>query len=533
MKIVKNYEKFSEEYRLNENFLKNAWDKVIKFFRDKFGKYAWAWYAAFLIKTGKLPKKKVEIYIPKSLRKELDINLPDDISLEVESIDWENVYLTDTLNETINESVVELEVPPGSEIRNVDVEILKDKIRTVYEMNAYRVKQGKKRNKTHALFIWGAPGIGKTDILNEVANDLDIWVQEWHLSQIEPTDFRGIPKIVNVEDDDDPSHERTVTRLPALFPTSDTIKPGSYKEKNYKKNIDVTVNVNDDVEHKGKGGIMFFDEINRAPKMVLSAALSLCLGGRIGDYELPDHWIVIAAGNRAEDLGSYSPTVIEPALANRFQHVNFAPKMESWFNWAAKRDYINPDLLGFFKFAPDYFHKLDPEKEPKAWPSPRSWDQASEEEFHLRRHDWSNPLSKKQVTDLYTDYVGMDAAIKYAGYLDLKKYFDENDVENVFKKGKGAKQIPKDLSQSYAASASIAGYKKNKELTEKELTNFLEYSLNLPDLETRTPLLSAFIHQHPECKEKEPWKKIWWTWIRQWHKELKGLDNEEWFKNNK
>ena len=127
----------------------------------------------------------------------------------------------------------------------------------------------------------------------------------------------------------------------------------------------------------------------------------------------------------------------------------------------------------------------------------------------------------------------MDAAIKYAGYLDLKKYFDENDVENVFKKGKGAKQIPKDLSQSYAASASIAGYKKNKELTEKELTNFLEYSLNLPDLETRTPLLSAFIHQHPECKEKEPWKKIWWTWIRQWHKELKGLDNEEWFKNNK
>jgi len=221
MKTLRNYKDFSEN-RLNENFLKKSWEKITKYFKKKYKELAWLYYAIFLKKNDKLPKEKVELFIPKSLKLE---------DIKVESL--------------ITEDVIDLEHPDPN-IRNVDVPALRKKIRRVFDMNMKRVNDKKPRKKNHALFIWGAPGIGKTEILHQVAEENDAVVIEWHLSQIEPTDFRGIPKIENPGNTGDPKDERTVVKLPELFPDSDTQQPG----------------------------IMFFDEMNRAPQMVLSAALS-------------------------------------------------------------------------------------------------------------------------------------------------------------------------------------------------------------------------------------------------------------------
>ena len=473
MKTLKNYKDFSEN-RLNENFLKDTWKKITTFFKEKYKELGWLYYALFLKKNDKLPKEKVEIFIPSSLKLK-------NVDLATESL--------------IIEDVVSLDHPDPN-IRNVGVEDLVKKIRRIFDMNIRRVKDGKPRKKNHALFIWGAPGIGKTEILNQVAEQNDAVVIEWHLSQIEPTDFRGIPKIENPKNTGNPEDERTVVKLPELFPDSDTKQPG----------------------------IMFFDEMNRAPSMVLSAALSLCLTGKIGSYTLPEKWIVVAAGNRAIDLGDATPTTIEPALANRFSHVNYSPSLEDWIKWAYRQENMNPDIINFVKFKPQYFHKLDPDIEPQAWASPRSWELASEEDYAARGYDWSKPLSSVEITQIYTDSVGAEAATAFDGYLELKKFYNEKDVENVYKVGKNAKPLPKRADQAYAASASIASYKKGKKLTEKELLNLLEYTLNLKDIETRTPILSQFKDFHPEVKTDEPWKTIWWEHIKKWYKELKEME---------
>lgn len=500
MKKILDYNNFSDDYRLNENLLKRAWGKVIDFFRDKYKTGAWLYYALFLKKLGKLPKKKVEIIVPSTYHLD-ELPTETEVGLTAESINakFDAVTITEKLltEKVINEDVINLRHNDPN-IRNLDVPDLVDRIKRVYQMNARRVEKGEKRTKNQALFIWGAPGIGKTEILNQVAEQLGCVVQEWHLSQIEPTDFRGVPKIENVLGSGKAEDERTVSKLPAIFPTDDG--------------------------ENGRGGIMFFDEINRAPKMVLSAALSLCLGGKIGTYELPPHWIVIAAGNRPDDLGGAVATEIEPALANRFGHVNYAPTLERWIDWALSKDNINPDLIAFLTWNKSYFHKLDPEKDTKNWPSPRSWEMASSEDYFERGEDWHNKLPMSKVQDIYTDFVGGEAAVAFVEYLKLKEYYNEKDVKDVYEKGPKAKKPPTRLDQARAAMASIAFFKKGEDLTVKELTNILDFALSLENLEARTSMISFMKMVHPEIREKDPWKDVYWTYVKKWHKELKELD---------
>ena len=130
-------------------------------------------------------------------------------------------------------------------------------------------------------------------------------------------------------------------------------------------------------------------------------------------------------------------------------------------------------------------------------------------------------LSNK-IQNIYTPLVGNEAAIAFIEYLKLKEFYNENDVKDVYEKGAKAKKPPTRLDQARAAAASIAFWKKGEELTVKELNNILDFALGLPELESKTTLLSFLSKVHPEFKNKEPWKTIWWDYVKKWHKDLKG-----------
>ena len=427
MKIVKNYDNFSEEYQLNENLFGQVWGAIVNYFKRHFGIHAWIYYALYLQKKGQLPAHQVELICPPSYLNKNE--LPQDIEISQELKDrFESEYskkdeedeeevAADTANAVLKEGLA----PDTSdhislshadpEMEDVNVKQLKDVIIQVYQMNAMRAKRhGEEkyssksqfvRKKTHAVFIWGAPGIGKTEILHQVAKELEVAVEEWHLATIEPTDFRGVPKVENVMNSNDPKDERSVSKLPALFPTSDG------------KN--------------GKGGIMFFDELNRAPEMVLGASLSLALSGRHGQYELPPHWIVIAAGNRPDDIPGR--LIDDKILWNRFHHLNYKPEIEEWAEYSKTLPYMNPDLIEFLSkkdkdgrsIYGEYYHQLTPEKSNPNWPSPRTWEMASEEEYFERGEDWNNRLSKQDIQDIYEDLVGYKAAVAFSNFAEAQE----------------------------------------------------------------------------------------------------------------
>ena len=114
-------------------------------------------------------------------------------------------------------------------------------------------------------FLWGAPGIGKSSIVKQIAQSNEIDFIDLRLALMDPTDLKGIPFY------DKESHT-ALWAPPAFLP-------------------------------KSGEGILFLDELNSAAPSVQASAYQLILDRRVGEYELPDGWAIVAAGNRESDRG--------------------------------------------------------------------------------------------------------------------------------------------------------------------------------------------------------------------------------------
>jgi MoxR-like ATPase len=185
------------------------------------------------------------------------------------------------------------------------------------------------------VMLWGPPGVGKSQIIAQVAARHAATMIDIRLSQMEPSDLRGIPFRVG---------DRVEWAVPAMLP---------------------------DVERHGPEGVLFLDEITSAPPSVSAAAYQLILDRRLGAYEVPSGWAIFAAGNRQGDRGV---TYTMPApLANRFSHFEVEANLDDWVSWAYSNG-IDERLIGFLRFRPERLFDFDPAHNPVAFPSPRSWE---------------------------------------------------------------------------------------------------------------------------------------------------------------
>ena len=185
------------------------------------------------------------------------------------------------------------------------------------------------------VMLWGPPGVGKSQVIAQVASRHAVPMIDIRLSQMEPSDLRGIPFRVD---------NRVEWAVPAMLP---------------------------DAEGHGPEGVLFLDEITSAPPSVSAAAYQLILDRRLGAYEVPDGWAIFAAGNRQGDRGV---TYTMPApLANRFSHFEIEANLDDWVSWAYENG-IDERLIGFLRFRPERLFDFDPAHNPVAFPSPRSWE---------------------------------------------------------------------------------------------------------------------------------------------------------------
>ena len=184
----------------------------------------------------------------------------------------------------------------------------------------------------NAAMIWGPPGVGKSSIVAQVAEANALRFVDVRLSQLAPTDLRGLPVAV----------EGTSTWFPPEFLPRD----GS--------------------------GILFLDELNMAAPTMQGVAQQLVLDRRVGSYVLPDGWFVWAAGNRKQDRAS----VFEmPApLANRFLHLAIEPDLDDFRRYGHATG-LSEQILAFLSFRPELLHAIDAKR--PSWPSPRSWVMAN------------------------------------------------------------------------------------------------------------------------------------------------------------
>lgn len=183
-----------------------------------------------------------------------------------------------------------------------------------------------------STMIWGPPGIGKSSIVAQTAEAHGMACIDVRLSQLAPTDLRGLPVPEN--------------GLSRWYPPEFLPRQGA--------------------------GILFLDEVNLAPPAMQGMAQQLILDRRVGSYVVPDDWFIWAAGNRKEDRAAVFD--MPAPLANRFIHLVVEPDFESFKAYALTHN-IHEQILAFLAFRPELLHKLDPQQ--PAWPSPRSWLVAS------------------------------------------------------------------------------------------------------------------------------------------------------------
>jgi hypothetical protein len=192
-----------------------------------------------------------------------------------------------------------------------------------------------RRGHHNPVMLWGPPGVGKSQMIAQVAARHAAPVIDIRLSQMEPSDLRGIP--FRVED-------RVEWAVPSMLP---------------------------DAERHGSEGILFLDEITSAPPSVSAAAYQLILDRQLGAYTVPPGWAIFAAGNRQGDRGV---TYTMPApLANRFSHLEVDVNLDDWVAWAYSAG-IDERIIGFLRFRPELLFDFDPAHNPMAFPSPRSWE---------------------------------------------------------------------------------------------------------------------------------------------------------------
>ena len=256
------------------------------------------------------------------------------------------------------------------------------------------------------VFMWGPPGIGKSDIVKQIGQEFDREVIDVRLSLWEPTDIKGIPYYN--------SDSKTMTWAPpAELPTD----PEST-------------------------AILFLDELNSAAPATQAAAFQLVLNRRVGTYELPKGVSIVAAGNREADKGV---TYRMPSpLANRFVHIELKHDFEDWLNWATLNR-IHEQVVGYISFAKQDLYDFDPKSSSRAFATPRSWSFVSE----LLGDD---DLPENTLTDLVAGAVGEGLAVKFMAHRKVAKQMP--NPEDILA-GKVKKCDIKEISAMYSLTVSM------------------------------------------------------------------------------
>ena len=258
------------------------------------------------------------------------------------------------------------------------------------------------------LMVWGAPGLGKSSILREVAEKLGIGFIDVRLAQREPVDIRGLPV---------PSDDGVKWLVASEWPRD----PGSR-------------------------GIILFDEITAADRSLQVAAYEFILDRRLGTlYTVPDGWYICAAGNRTEDRAVAA--TMSSALANRFLHVEVREDAEAWIAWALLHD-IHPSVAGFIRFRPELLFRQEGENLERGWPSPRAWERVSRMLGMFAAEDEN--LLRKTVYGL----VGESAGVEFMSFHGQNVDFD--DTLAMMTDPKHHIEIPERADRIYALCSSMA-----------------------------------------------------------------------------
>lgn len=310
---------------------------------------------------------------------------------------------------------------------------------------------GKARNSNRSVFLWGPPGISKSETSKQYATDHNLAFVDIRLSQLDPTDLRGIPypvsennvtgvrwsaplmlpqnlntsKVFEVKYPETTIMDFTLANpkgsngihyvktphfeLKSFTPnatakiinsTPTSVEFGLYDNDGNLTTGNVRVTITGEAE-----AIVGLEEFNSAPPSIQAGSYQLILDKMLGEYISPKGIYWMAMGNRDTDRGITFK--MGSAISNRFVHIEMHHSFDDWQKWALT-NYIHPHVVAYISTFEDKFFESNPDTASRDFPTLMAWHLVSDILYNTKfcgEEDFA--IMSGLVTDAIGDAVGM------------------------------------------------------------------------------------------------------------------------------
>ncbi len=257
------------------------------------------------------------------------------------------------------------------------------------------------RAQQRPIFLVGAPGIGKTAIMAQIADELGLGLVSYSMTHHTRQSALGLPFIVARE-----------------------YGGQAYDASEYTMS-EIIASVYDCMRESGRErGILFLDEINCVSETLYPSMLQFLQFKTFGRHEVPEGWVVVTAGNPPE----YNRSVHEfdVVTLDRVKRIPVEPDFEAWKAYALQKG-VHPAVLTFLEAKRDRFYSIESTLDGKAFVTARGWDDLSD---IIRVYE---RLGKPVDEGLVAHYVQNEKiAGEFAAYYALfDKYKDSYRIEGI------------------------------------------------------------------------------------------------------
>lgn len=260
----------------------------------------------------------------------------------------------------------------------------------------------------------GSPGIGKSQIVYQIAAAYNLLVIDLRLSQCDPTDLMGFPQI-------DAARQKAGYLPMDTFPLEGEALPAGYN-----------------------GWILFLDEANSAPKAVQAASYKIILDRKIGQHNLHKNCALVAAGNLDTDGAIVEP--MSTALQSRMLHLDLVFDAKEWNDWATTIGGIDYRITSYGNYKPGNLHNFSADHTDSTYACPRTWELAN-------RLLAITDADSKDLLPLMAGVLGEGVAREFVGFC---KIHEELLKPHQIQAAPETVQVPSEPSILFALTGSIA-----------------------------------------------------------------------------
>lgn len=308
------------------------------------------------------------------------------------------------------------------------------------------IMQSVKADVRRPILVESSPGLGKTQIAAQVANELGIAFKPIHAPLLQPEDY-GFP-IVSREKND-----VAFVVSKEKFP----IQGSDFPDK----------------------GILLIDELSQADNSAQKILANLLHEKEIHGQFLKQGWTIVATGNRTTDRAGANRILSH--LGNRVTRVELEASLDDWTQWALANS-VSMEVIAFIRFRPELLNQFDPQQEIN--PTPRAWVDGISARLGKIDASLEFPAFKGDV--------GEGPAAEFLAF--LKVYRNLPSVDSIILNPTGV-AVPTDAATRYALCGAL-----NHKTTDQNFGRIMKFVERMPaefsvlyirDAIKRTPSIQA------------------------------------------